>query len=88
MLSAVDIQRIKERINSLDDEALIEETRQLRASAEGVPPKLAARWDELIGEAVGQLTSILTIGRIGRRKEARGRLRGFCIERHKALGQE
>ena len=80
MLSALDIQKLKERIEALDDEALIAETYHLRETAEGVSPKLADKWDEMIAEAVAHIDSMLTIGR---KKEARGRLRSFCLERHK-----
>jgi hypothetical protein len=80
MLSAAEIQRVKDWIEALDDEELIAETRRLRASARGMPPKLEAKWDEMIAEAIDQLESML---RIGRKKEARGRLRSFCLERRK-----
>ena len=79
-LSALDIQKLKERIEALDDEALIAETLHLRASTVGIAPKLADKWDEMIAEAIGQIENKLTIGR---KKEARGRLRSFCLERRK-----
>ena len=81
MLSAVDIQKLKERIESLDDEALIEEALHLRHSTVGISPKLAAKWDTMIEEAITQINRILTIG--GSKTEARGRLRSFCLERRK-----
>ena len=78
MLTAIQTQKLRERIEALDDEALIEETMRLRDSAKGVPQKILDKWDADIAEAVQRIESIRTIGR---RKEARGRLRSFCLER-------
>jgi hypothetical protein len=80
MLTAVEIQKLKDQIEALDDEALIAEAHRLRGLARGIPRKLAEKWGAMIAEAVADLEPDRTFGR---KREARARLRGFCLELRK-----
>jgi hypothetical protein len=76
MLSAIAKQNVRNRLHALDDEALIEEAARLRALMPDLPPKLERKIDALLDEAKSDLSKPF---RPGVRRDARGRLRSFCL---------
>lgn len=76
-MSAVDKQTVRNELQALDDEALVEKAARLRALMPPMQPKLEQKIDSLIAEATADLRRRM-VGR-GRRDDARGRLRSFCL---------
>jgi hypothetical protein len=80
--SADETQSLKDEIEALSDKELIAEALRLRNHPPpGTPQKVLDLWDALIQETSAQLSR--RFAPRGTKKEARGRLRSFCLARRR-----
>jgi hypothetical protein len=87
MLSATRIQQLQNEIDRYDDERLVAESRRLLAAARPqLDNKLLAKWEKSVEEAAAVLETKRRFRRAGSKEEARGQLRGFCLNWRKHYG--